>query len=107
MSKIIPILIQLLFHSPKLDRLALQLNIDDRILADPQEIEFFSDLRDRKGVEPAVIDMGSRAAQKELINNGIDHLNLFGPAFDRFFSPGQSVLILAQYIRGDLPCQQV
>ena len=62
MSKIIPILIQLLFHSPKLDRLAFQLNVDDCVLADPEQIEFFTDLRNRKGVEPTVIGMGSRAA---------------------------------------------
>ena len=62
MSKIIPILIQLLFHSPKLDRLAFQLNVDDCVLADSEQIEFFTDLRNRKGVEPTVVGMGSRAA---------------------------------------------
>jgi hypothetical protein len=39
--------------------------------------------------------MGCRAAQKELINDAADHVNFFGPAFDRFVPPGQSVFKLA------------
>ena len=62
MSKVIPVLIKLLLYSPEFDRLAFQLDIDYGIFTDPEEVKFFSDLRDRKRIKPALVGMGSRAA---------------------------------------------
>ena len=86
MPEVIPVLVKLFLHPPELDRLTFQLNIDYGVFTYPEEVEFFSDLRDRKRVEPSLIGMGSRAAERELIHDVPDHFNLFGPALYCFIA---------------------